>query len=142
MSKIAIVYWSGSGNTEKMAEAIAKGAKNKSAEVECKSVDKASAAELANFDLIALGSPAMGSEVIEESEMEPFFVSVQKYLKGKKVAVFGSYDWGEGEWLETWGTRVKKGGADLVDNGLKIHLEPDDAGIAECEAWGAKLAAL
>ena len=142
MAKIAIVYWTGSGNTEKMAEAIAKGAKDKGAEVECKNISSALASDLANFDVIAFGSPAMGSEVIEEGEMEPFFTSAQAFVKGKKVAVFGSYDWGEGEWLETWGTRVKDGGANLVDAGLKVHLEPDAAALAECEAWGAKLAAL
>ena len=82
MAKLAIVYWSGSGNTEKMAEAIAAGSKAKGAEVDCKKVSNASASDLANYDVIAFGSPAMGSEVIEEGEMEPFFTSAQAESRG------------------------------------------------------------
>ena len=139
MAKVMVVYWSGGGNTEKMAEAIAKGAKDKGAEVECKTVSSTSVDALAGFDAVAFGSPAMGSEVIEEGEMEPFFSSALSKLGGKKVAVFGSYDWGDGEWLRTWEGRVKDGGANLVGS-VKAHLEPDDAALAECSALGAKLA--
>ena len=81
----------------------------------------------------------MGAEVIEESEMEPFFSEAIKTLSGKKVAVFGSYDWGDGEWLRTWGGRVTEGGAVLVGS-VKANLTPDDAAIAECEELGKKLA--
>ena len=139
MSKVMVVYWSGSGNTEKMAEAVAKGAREKGAEVECKSVSNASVDELAACDAVALGSPAMGAEVIEEGEMEPFFSSALPKLSGRRVALFGSYDWGDGEWLRTWADRVKDGGAVLVDS-VKAHLEPDDSALAECAALGAKLA--
>ncbi|MCR5347960.1 MAG: flavodoxin [Fretibacterium sp.] len=139
MAKVMVVFWSGSGNTEKMAEAVAKGAKDKGAEVECKNVSGASVDELAGFDAVAFGSPAMGAEVIEEGEMEPFFSSALPKLAGKKVAVFGSYDWGDGEWLRTWEDRVKTGGADLAGS-VKAHLEPDVAALAECSALGAKLA--
>ena len=142
MAKIMIVYWSGSGNTEKMAGAIAQGARDRGAEVECRNVSSASADELAGYDVVAFGSPAMGAEVIEEGEMEPFFTSALPKLSGKKVGVFGSYDWGDGEWLRTWGDRVKAGGAELVDGGVKAHLEPDAEALAECSAWGAKLAAM
>ena len=82
----------------------------------------------------------MGAEVIEEAEMEPFFSSVAGSLSGKKVAVFGSYDWGDGEWLRTWEDRCKDAGAVIVAEGCKAHLEPDDDAIAECKAFGAKLA--
>lgn len=140
MSKIIIIYWTGSGNTEKMANAISDGAKNAGAEVTCKNVADSSVDELANYDVVAFGSPAMGSEVIEEAEMEPFFTSALPTLSGKKVAVFGSYDWGDGEWLRTWEERVKNGGAVLITEGLKAHNEPDDDAIAECKAFGAKLA--
>ncbi len=139
MAKVIIVYWTGGGNTEKMAEAIAEGAKGAGADVTCKNVSDASVAELAGYDVVAFGSPAMGSEVIEESEMEPFFSEAIGTLGGKKVAVFGSYDWGDGEWLRTWEDRVKDGGADCVGS-VKAHLEPDDDAVAECKAFGAKLA--
>ena len=139
MAKVMLVYWSGSGNTEKMAEAIAKGAKDKGAEVTCKNVSSASVEELANYDVVAFGSPAMGAEVIEEGEMEPFFSSALPNLAGKKVAVFGSYDWGDGEWLRTWEGRVKAGGS-LLAGSVKAHLEPDAAALAECAALGEKLA--
>ncbi|MBQ9564397.1 MAG: flavodoxin [Synergistaceae bacterium] len=138
MAKVMVVYWSGGGNTEKMAEAVVKGAKEKGAEVECKAVSGASVDELAGFDAVAFGSPAMGAEVIEEGEMEPFFSSALPKLSGKKVAVFGSYDWGDGEWLRTWEGRVKDGGATLIGS-VKAHLEPDDAALAECVALGANL---
>lgn len=140
MSKVMVVYWSGSGNTERMAEAVAKGAKDKGAEVECKAVSNASVNKLTNYDAVAFGSPAMGAEVIEEGEMEPFFSAALPKLSGRKVAVFGSYDWGDGEWLRTWEGRVRDGGAVLAAEGVKAHLEPDDAALAECAALGAKLA--
>ena len=140
MAKVLIVFWTGSGNTEKMAEAIAKGAKTAGSDVTCKSVSEASADEVSGYDYVAFGSPAMGSEVIEESEMEPFFSDAITKLSGKKVAVFGSYDWGDGEWLRTWADRVKEAGAVLVADGVKAHLEPDEDALKECEALGAKLA--
>ena len=139
MAKVIIVYWTGGGNTEKMAASIAEGAKGAGADVVCKNVSEASVDELANYDVVAFGSPAMGAEVIEESEMEPFFSDAITNLAGKKVAVFGSYDWGDGEWLRTWEDRVKDGGAVLVGS-VKAHLEPDDDAVAECKALGAKLA--
>ena len=140
MAKLLIVYVTTTGNTEKMANAIAEGAKNAGADVTLKTVSDVSVNELADYDVIALGSPAMGAEVIEEAEMEPFFSEAVGNLAGKKVAVFGSYDWGDGEWLRTWEDRCKKGGAIIAAEGLKAHLEPDDDSIAECKAFGAKLA--
>ena len=139
MSKIIIVYWTGGGNTEKMAGAIADGAKAKGADVTCKNVSEASVDELAGYDVVVFGSPAMGAEVIEESEMEPFFESALPTLSGKKVALFGSYDWGDGEWLRTWEERVKDGGANFTAS-VKAHLEPDDDALAECKTFGENLA--
>ena len=140
MAKVLIVYVTTTGNTEKMANAIAEGAKGAGADVTLKTVGDASVSELAGYDVIAFGSPAMGAEVIEEAEMEPFFTDAASSLKGKKVAVFGSYDWGDGEWLRTWEGRCKENGAVIVAEGLKAHLEPDDDALAECKAFGAKLA--
>ena len=139
MAKVLVVYVTTTGNTEKMAEAIVEGAKGAGADVTCKTVGDASVAELANYDVIAFGSPAMGAEVLEEAEMEPFFSEAIGTLSGKKVAVFGSYDWGDGEWLRTWEERVKDGGAVLVGS-VKAHLEPDDDAVKECKDFGAKLA--
>lgn len=140
MSKILVVYWSGTGNTEKMAESIAKGAEGAGASVECKNVADVSVADLGGYDVVAFGSPSMGVETIEEGEMEPFFAEALPGLKGRKVAIFGSYGWGDGEWLRTWADRVRGGGATLFDDGLAVHEAPDDAAVAECTAWGGKLA--
>ncbi len=139
MAKVLVVFWSGGGNTEKMANAVAEGAKGAGADVTLKNVSEASAGDVASFDAVAFGSPAMGAEVIEEGEMEPFFSDAIGSLKGKKVAVFGSYDWGDGEWLRTWEGRVTDGGANLAGS-VKSHLEPDDDVLNECKALGAKLA--
>ncbi|MBQ3396454.1 MAG: flavodoxin [Synergistaceae bacterium] len=139
MAKVLVVYVTTTGNTEKMANAIADGAKSAGADVTLKTVSDASVSELADYDVIAFGSPAMGAEVLEEAEMEPFFTEAEGKISGKKVAVFGSYDWGDGEWLRTWEDRCKSAGADVIAS-VKAHLEPDDDAIAECKAFGAKLA--
>ena len=139
MSKVLIVYVTTTGNTEKMANAIAEGAKGAGADVTLKTVGDASVSELEGYNVIAFGSPAMGAEVLEEAEMEPFFTEAEGKISGKKVAVFGSYDWGDGEWLRVWEERCKAAGADVIAS-VKAHLEPDDDAIAECKAFGAKLA--
>ena len=139
MAKVLVVYVTTTGNTEKMANAIVEGAKGAGADVTLKTVGEANVAELADYDVIAFGSPAMGAEVLEEAEMEPFFSEAEGKISGKKVAVFGSYDWGDGEWLRTWEDRCKAAGADFIAS-VKANLEPDDAAIEECKAFGAKLA--
>ncbi|MDR2528547.1 MAG: flavodoxin [Synergistaceae bacterium] len=141
MSKVGIVYWSGTGNTEKMAELIEKGAVGKGASVERKRVGDVKATELAAYDVVALGSPSMGSEVIEETEMEPFFMELLPSLGGKKIGIFGSYGWGDGEWLRTWAGRVRDAGGRLMDDGLAVHETPEGDSEAACLAWGEKLAA-
>ena len=118
---------------------IADAAKSAGADVTLKTVSEASVDELAGYDVVAFGSPAMGAEVLEEAEMEPFFSEAEGKLSGKKVAVFGSYDWGDGEWLRTWEERCKTAGAEVIAS-VKAHLEPDDDAVAECKAFGAKLA--
>ena len=139
MSKVLIVYVTTTGNTGKMADVIADAAKGAGAEVTCKTVGEASVSELAGYDVVAFGSPAMGAEVLEEAEMEPFFSEAAGSLSGKKVALFGSYDWGDGEWLRTWEDRCKDAGADVIAT-VKAHLEPDDEAVNECKEFGAKLA--
>ena len=121
----AIVYASTTGNTEAMAQAIEKGAKSSGAAVIMKKADEASAADILKADVIILGSPAMGAEVLEDS-MESFFASIEGSLSGKKVALFGSYDWGDGQWMRDWAARVKSAGGTMVNGeGLIAHLEPD-----------------
>ena len=138
MSKILIVYVSMTGNTAKMASTIYEGARAAGAEVTCKTVGDTSVNELANYDVIAFGSPAMGAEVIEESEMELFFTESARLINNKKIALFGSYGWGDGEWLRTWEARCKESGAKFIAS-VKAHLEPDDDSLQECKNLGAKL---
>ena len=133
--KTAVIYWSGSGNTEAMAKAVADGAGAELFNVPDFSGD------VAEYDRLAFGCPAMGAENLEESEFEPFFAENEGKLSGKKVALFGSYGWGDGEWMREWAERVKNDGAVLVnDEGLIVNEAPDDAALADCKALGAKLA--
>ena len=141
MSKVAVVYWSGTGNTEEMANKVAEGAKAAGAEVEVISADDFDGTDISGFDGVAFGCPAMGDEELEDGEFEPFFSDLEGKLSGKKVALFGSYDWGDGEWMRTWCGRAKDAGAELVeDEGLIVNNTPDDEGLAACRELGGKLA--
>jgi flavodoxin short chain len=140
MAKVGIIYWSGTGNTEKMASLVKQGAEEGGAEVVCKNVAEASADELGGFDVVAFGSPSMGAEAVEEGEMAPFVASATPGLKGRAVALFGSYGWGDGEWMRTWAQEMRDAGVLLVDDGLIVHETPDGASADECVAWGKKLA--
>lgn len=129
--KSAVIYWSGTGNTEAMAMAVAQGAG-----AEVFSVSEFSG-NISDYDAIAFGCPAMGAEVLEESEFEPFFSGAESLLSGKKVALFGSYGWGDGEWMRSWEERVKSDGAVLVNGeGLIVNEAPDDAALESCKALG------
>ena len=138
MSKLAVVFWSGTGNTEAMADAVVEGAEGAGAEVEKIAVDDWSG-NVADYDALALGCPAMGDEQLEEDEFEPFFEGIEGDLSGKKVGLFGSYDWGSGDWMETWKERTEGDGADVVDTVI-TNLEPDDDALASCKTLGATLA--
>ena len=142
MSKIAIVYWSGTGNTEAMASAVAEGAKNAGGEISMFTATEFSADRVADFDAIAFGCPAMGSEVLEEDEFEPMFRECESQLSGKKIALFGSYGWGDGQWMRDWCKRVKEDGAVLFsEEGLICNETPDDDVQAAGRKLGADLAA-
>ena len=131
----AVIFWSGTGNTEMMAKAVAEGAG-----VEASAVS-GFGGNIADYDRLALGCPAMGAEELEDSEFEPFFAGIEGSLSGKKIALFGSYDWGDGEWMRTWEGRVKAAGAVLVnDAGLIANLEPSEDILAQCKELGSKLA--
>lgn len=143
MSKLAVIYWSGTGNTEAMAMAVGEGAKAAGAEVSVLTVSEISAAQAAQYDVLALGCPAMGAEVLEEGEFEPFFTELEGSLSGRKTAIFGSYGWGDGQWMRDWCDRARSAGAVLCGaEGLMLNEAPDDAGLDACRALGASLAAL
>ena len=130
--KIAIVYWSGSGNTEAMANAMLEGAKNAGAEVRLFEVRDYNYETMGNYDGFLFGCPAMGCEVLEEAEFEPFFANAETKLKGIPVGLFGSYGWGSGEWMQAWLERCENAGAKVFGDGVIINNEPDADGIAEC----------
>lgn len=132
--KAAVIFWSGSGNTEEMAKAVAEGAG-----VEAQNVSEFSG-NVSDFDAIAFGCPAMGDECLEEDEFEPFFASAEDSLSGKKVALFGSYGWGDGQWMRDWADRVRNAGATLVnDEGLIVNQNPSDDDLNNCKALGEAL---
>lgn len=141
MSKMAVIYWSMSGNTEAMASAIAEGARSTGAEVDLMQVSEVSVDQALSYPLLALGCPAMGAEVLEESEFEPFFAQLEGRLSGKKVALFGSYGWGDGQWMRDWQTRTEGANANLYQEGLMVNETPDDDALEQCRAFGAGFAA-
>ncbi len=141
MSKVLIVYWSGTGNTEKMAQLIADSSKEAGADVTLKTVSEAKPEEVTDYDVIAIGSPSMGAEVLEESEMEPFVEDISPLVKDRKVALFGSYDWGDGEWMRNWVERMESAGARIYDGeGLIVHLTPEGEDAEKCKAMGKGIA--
>lgn len=140
MSKVAVVFWSGTGNTEAMAKLVAEGAQEKGAEVSTCGPSDFSAAAVAGFDAIAFGCPAMGAEVLEEEEFQPMWDAVKGSLSGKKVALFGSYGWGDGEWLRSWEDDAKAAGIDLATDSVMVNGAPEDEGADLCKALGAALA--
>lgn len=143
MSKIVVAYWSGTGNTEMMAESIAEGIKSAGKEAEVVTMDDYNASELKEYECFALGCPSMGDEELEDSIAEPFINEVEGFVSGKKVALFGSYDWGDGEWMRTWTQRMEEAGAVIVGGeGLICNNEPDDEAKENCKKLGAELAAM
>ena len=139
MSKIAVVYWSGTGNTQTMAEAVAAGAGEKGADVSLIEAGSFNADQAAEYEGIAFGCPAMGDEVLEEDEFEPMFSGLESALSGKKIALFGSYGWGDGQWMRDWEDRCKAAGAVLITESVMANNEPDDDAIGACKALGASL---
>ena len=140
MSKIAVVFWSGTGNTEAMANAVAAGAQEKGAEVTVMGPSDVGAAAVAGYDGIAFGCPSMGVEQLEEADFQPMWDEVKGELSGKKVVLCGSYGWGDGEWMRTWEDEAKGAGAVLAADCVIVNGAPDDEGEANCKALGAALA--
>ena len=140
MSKVAVVYWSGTGNTEAMAKAVEEGAKGAGAEVSVIAPSAFDSSKVAEFDAIAFGCPAMGNEVLEESEFDPMFTGIESALKDKKIALFGSYGWGDGQWMRDWEDRCKAAGAVLAVESVMANNDPDADAVANCKALGAAVA--
>ena len=140
MSKAAVVYWSGTGNTEAMAQAVESGAKAAGADVSLFTAAEFTPQLLQEYDSVAFGCPAMGAEELEETEFEPMFAECEAGLSGKKVALFGSYGWGDGEWMQTWEGSCKDDGAELACDSVICTEEPDDDAKAACQALGKALA--
>ncbi len=140
MSKVAVVYWSGTGNTQMMADAVAAGAKGAGADVTVMGPSEFHHDSVAEYDAIAFGCPAMGAEVLEETEFEPMFAGVESALNGKKIGLFGSWGWGNGAWMQEWEQRCIGDGAKMVMPGVICANAPDDTAIAECNALGVSLA--
>ena len=136
MSKVAVVYWSGSGNTEAMADKVAEGAKAAGAEVEVISADDFAGTDIEGFDGVAFGCPAMGDEELEDSVFQPVFEACEPKLAGKKVALFGSYGWGDGEWMRSWDEKCKNDGVVLAADSVICNEEPDDEAQAACIELG------
>ena len=142
MSKIAVVYWSGTGNTEAMANEVAEGAKAAGAEVDVLTASEFGADKMDAYDAVAFGCPAMGAEVLEESEMEPFVTEVEAFASGKHIGLFGSYGWGDGEWMRDWQARMAHAGADVVGGeGVIAQESPDEDALNQCRKLGKALAA-
>ena len=135
MSKVAVVFWSATGNTETMANCVAEGANGTI--VPCSEMN---AAKLAEFDAVAFGCPAMGAEQLEESEFEPMFTACEGRLSGKNIALFGSYGWGDGEWMRNWEETCLGDGAVFAGESVICNEAPDDEADAACIALGKKLA--
>ena len=136
MSTVAVVYWSGSGNTEAMADKVAEGAKAAGAEVEVISADDFAGTDIEGFDGVAFGCPAMGDEELEDSVFQPVFEACEPKLAGKKVALFGSYGWGDGEWMRSWEEKCKNDGVVLAADSVICNEEPDDEAQAACIELG------
>lgn len=143
MDKIYVVYWSQTGNTEAMAEAVARGIRSEGKESAVVEVGSISPEELKEEAVFALGCPAMGAEVLEESEMEPFVETLETFVKGKTVGLFGSYGWGDGEWMRDWEARMQHAGANVIGGeGVICQETPDQEALEKCEELGKNLAAL
>ena len=143
MDKIYVVYWSQSGNTEAMAEAVGQGITEAGKEAEVIRVENASVESLKDVGVFALGCPAMGAEVLEETAMEPFVTEVETVARGKTIALFGSYGWGDGQWMRDWEERMSAAGATVLnEEGLICNEAPDEDALAECVNLGKQMAGI
>ena len=143
MSKIQVVYWTQSGNTQAMAEAVGRGIEAAGKEAEVVDVSTADMDALKASSVFAMGCPAMGAEVLEEGEMEPFVTEVEGFAAGKTIGLFGSYDWGDGDWMREWASRMEAAGATVAGGeGVIANNTPDEEALENCRKLGETLAAV
>ena len=140
MNRVAVVYWSGTGNTGSMAAAVAEGVMAQGAQADVWQAAKFDPALLDGYDAVAFGCPAMGAEELEETEFAPMFDGIKSALAGKAVALFGSYGWGDGEWMRTWEEDCASAGIRLAADSVTCCEAPDDEALSACQALGKKLA--
>ena len=138
--KVAVVYWSSTGNTEAMAQAVVEGAKHAGAEAELFTAAEFDGGKMDEFDAVAFGCPAMGAEELEDGEFAPMFETCESKLSGKKIALFGSYGWGDGEWMRSWEKDCADAGVNLVCDSVICCEAPDDAVLESLRAMGKTLA--
>ncbi|HJH57676.1 MAG TPA: flavodoxin [Euryarchaeota archaeon] len=136
MSNIAVVYWSDTGNTEAMANYVAEGIRAAGGNADVITADSFGPDKVSQYDAIAFGCPAMGDEILEEDIFEPMFSAVEGSLSGKRVGIFGSYDWGDGQWMRDWADRCRAAGAELANDGVIANLTPNDAEAEDCRNLG------
>ena len=136
MSNIAVVYWSDTGNTEAMANYVAEGIRAAGGNADVITADSFGPDKVSQYDAIAFGCPAMGDEILEEDIFEPMFSAVEGSLSGKRVGFFGSYDWGDGQWMRDWADRCRAAGAELANDGVIANLTPNDAEAEDCRNLG------
>lgn len=140
MSKVKVIYWSATGNTEAMAKAVAEGVNEAGGEAELLFVTQVNPEDIKDDAAFAIGCPAMGAEVLEEGDVEPFVTEIEGLISGKKVALFGSYGWGDGQWMRDWEERMTGAGAVVINGEGLICLEaPDDDAIEQCKELGKQL---
>lgn len=139
MSKALVLYWSGTGNTEMMAESVMEGISEAGMEVDMFSVSEFDQGSIDDYTHVALGCPSMGDEELEDFEFLPVYEAIKDNLSDKNIVLFGSYDWGNGEWMEAWNIDVITTGANLVEDGLIINLTPDLEALNKCKELGITL---
>ena len=143
MNEIIVEYWSQTGNTEAMANAVGEGIEAAGKKALVTEISGVSMDDLKNASVFAMGCPAMGAEVLEEAEMEPFVMEVEGFASGKNIGLFGSYGWGDGEWMRSWVERMTAAGAVVVGGeGVICQETPDEEALESCRALGKALAAL
>ena len=138
--KTAVVYWSGTGNTEAMAQEVEQGMKEAGAQADVFEASAFSGDKMGEYDAVAFGCPSMGDEELEDTEFAPMFESCKGGLSGKKIGLFGSYGWGDGEWMRNWETACREDGADLIQDGVICNEEPDEEAKEACRNLGKALA--
>lgn len=139
MKQAAVVYWSGTGNTEAMAKKIAEGIESAGAKADIFTAADFSAVMMDSYDAIAFGCPSMGAEQLEENEFEPMFESCKSKLNGKRIVLFGSYGWGDGEWMRIWEEECRACGAQLACACVICNEAPDEQAECDCKEAGRQL---